>query len=126
MISIWHNPRCGTSRRALALPPDAAVLGYAGRLGPNKRIERMLDLLAALLAEGRDRAWLLLAGRWEEEAYRRAVEARLQGFAGRVTLKVERARRRQQLAAAEMVVEEEAEPQHPPGPEARMMRQHEA
>lgn len=67
-----------TARRALALPPDAAVLGYAGRLGPNKRIERMLDLLAALLAEGRDRAWLLLAGRWEEEAYRRAVEARLQ------------------------------------------------
>ncbi len=72
------NVEKGSVRRELGIPADARVLGYAGRLGRNKRIERMLDILAALLAEGRDNVWLLLAGRWEEDSYRREVEMKLQ------------------------------------------------
>ena len=66
----------GDLRRALGIPEDAQVLAYAGRLDRNKRIGLLADLLDDLLAEGRDRVWLLLAGRWEDDAYRREIEAR--------------------------------------------------
>ena len=47
-----------------------------------------------------------------------ARELRLQRLARRVARQVERARRRQELAPAEMVVEEEAEPDQPGRPQA--------
>lgn len=76
--SLGHMSReKGAVRKEVGIPADARVLGYAGRLGRNKRIERMIELLAALLAEGRETVWLLLAGRWEEESYRLEVEALL-------------------------------------------------
>lgn len=61
-------------REAFGLPPGAQVLACAGRLDRNKRIAFLGDVLEDLLAEGRD-AWLLLAGRWETEAYRKEVLA---------------------------------------------------
>jgi glycosyltransferase involved in cell wall biosynthesis len=66
----------GSLRRDLGIPEAGQVLAYAGRLDRNKQIERLADVLEDLLAEGRDRVWLLLAGRWEDEAYRREVAAR--------------------------------------------------
>ncbi len=64
-------------RQAHGIPKEAKVLGYAGRLGPNKRIEAMLDVLADLIGEGRDNVWLLLAGDWELESYRQFIDERL-------------------------------------------------
>ncbi len=61
-------------RDALGIPKGAGVLAYAGRLDRNKQIEFLAGVLEDLLAGGRD-AWLLLAGRWEEESYRREVGA---------------------------------------------------
>ena len=51
---------------------------------------------------------------------------RLQGNAGRILRKTEAAGRRQELAAADMIVEEEAEPQQPARAQTAMMRQDEA
>ena len=65
-------------RAEVGIPPDAQVLGYAGRLGPNKRIEEVIGLLAELLREGREDVWLLLAGEWELPEYRRKIESRLE------------------------------------------------
>jgi glycosyltransferase involved in cell wall biosynthesis len=66
----------GSLRRDLGIPENGQVLAYAGRLDRSKQIERLADVLEDLLAEGRDRVWLLLAGRWEDEDYRREVAAR--------------------------------------------------
>jgi glycosyltransferase involved in cell wall biosynthesis len=63
-------------RGALGIPPEARVLAYAGRLDRNKQVEFLAAVLEDLLAEGRN-VWLLLAGRWEEEAYRLEVRALL-------------------------------------------------
>ena len=43
-----------------------------------------------------------------------------------ITRQIERAGRRQQLAAADMIVEEQSQPQQPCRPQAAMVRQHEA
>ena len=51
---------------------------------------------------------------------------RLQRLAGRIAAHVERARRGQQLAAADMVVEEQAEPDQPGRTQALGVGQHEA
>jgi glycosyltransferase involved in cell wall biosynthesis len=67
----------GSMRRELGIPEDGRVLAYAGRLDRNKQIERLAEVLEDLLAEGRDGVWLLLAGRWEDEEYRREFAARL-------------------------------------------------
>jgi glycosyltransferase involved in cell wall biosynthesis len=66
----------GRLRGLLGIPEGDRVLAYAGRLDRNKQIERLADLLETLLEEGRENVWLLLAGRWEDEAYRREVAAR--------------------------------------------------
>ena len=55
-----------------------------------------------------------------------AREQRLQRLAGRVAAHVERLGRRQQLAPADMVVEEQAEPDQPGRTQALGVRQHEA
>ena len=55
-----------------------------------------------------------------------AAEARLQRVACRIGGEIEHARRRKQPPAAEMVVEEKAEADEPPRPEAGMVRQDEA
>jgi len=65
-------------RAEMRIPQEAQVLGYAGRLGPNKRIEEMIGLLAELIREGREDVWLLLAGEWELPEYRRKIESRLE------------------------------------------------
>lgn len=67
----------GALRRELGIPAGARVLAYAGRLDRNKQIGFLAEVLEDLLAAGRD-AWLLLAGRWEEEDYRLEVRALLE------------------------------------------------
>lgn len=62
-------------RGLLGIPEGDRVIAYAGRLDRNKQIERLAELLEALLAEGRENVWLLLAGRWEDDAYRREAAA---------------------------------------------------
>ena len=54
-----------------------------------------------------------------------AVAARDQRLADHVARQIDRARRRQQVPAADMVVEEEAEPQQPGRAQAGVMRQNE-
>jgi glycosyltransferase involved in cell wall biosynthesis len=77
LFPLPEQPAAGPSLRGeLGIPAGGRVLAYAGRLDRNKRIEFLADVLADLLAAGRD-AWLLLAGRWEEESYRREVLAGL-------------------------------------------------
>ena len=49
--------------------------------------------------------------------FERLVKQRLQRLAGRIAAHVERRGRRQQLAAADMIVEEQAEPQQPGRPQ---------
>ncbi len=60
-------------RRKLNIPEQGRVLAYAGRLDRNKQIELLAGVLEDLLTTGSDDTWLLLAGRWEEESYRREV-----------------------------------------------------
>lgn len=67
-----ESPRAdgGPLRRELGIPENARVMGYCGRLDANKQIERLIDVLERLLAEGCDGVWLLLAGRWDSPALR--------------------------------------------------------
>jgi glycosyltransferase involved in cell wall biosynthesis len=78
----WYDPdfrpptpaERAAARTALGAPPDACVIGYHGRLAPEKRVETLIDAFAA--ARARTSAPLMLAligDGWK----RRELEARL-------------------------------------------------
>ena len=100
-------------------PPDLAALGaQAARARADQRaalggIERIEHDQAGIVG--------LAIGIFETVAI-----ACLQRRAERVARQIDGAGRRQDFAAAEMVVDEEAEPQEPARAQARLQRQHEA
>jgi len=55
-----------------------------------------------------------------------ARELRAQRRASRIRTQIQRARARQDLPSTKMVVQEQPQPDQPPWPQARVMRQHEA
>jgi glycosyltransferase involved in cell wall biosynthesis len=70
------------ARCDLGLPPDACVLMYVGRLGPEKNLPGLLDAFARALAEA-PQAFLALVGDGPQSAGLREQAARL-GLADRV------------------------------------------
>ena len=62
----------------------------------------------------------------QSEYSKAARELALERRAGDVAGEIDRARRRQNVATAKMIIEKEAEPQDRPGPQAPVMRQNEA
>lgn len=76
-----HRTERSAARRALGLPSDAFILGWAGRFDPVKRLERLLDFVAASSLD----THALLVGAGPESA-RIAAARTARGLAARVHL----------------------------------------
>ena len=69
--AVWGSFGAATARTADAAP----VIGFVGRITPDKLVRELLDIVAKLPAYTRLRPRVLIAGEWSDQAYGRLVRA---------------------------------------------------
>ena len=125
--SETQGPAALTRARAATVSPDCRVSAHAcpDRWAAMQRVR--VRMSAPRSAASRAFSTTRRASSTQQSEYSKPrVNAARSGRAGRVGAQVEAAGRRQDAAAAQMVVEEETEADQRPGAEAGMVRQHEA